>query len=98
MPSGPAAAGRVCATAFAKAKPDAVCPDGKDAEAGIGALRTLGTPAESRSGLLRRATTLRPMLTTAESTASATTPAPAARWPARPPHRTSGWAACVDLH
>jgi hypothetical protein len=38
-PSGPAAAGRVCATAFVKAKPDAVCPEGKDADAGIGTLR-----------------------------------------------------------
>src|SRR6478735_7331623 len=85
MPSGPAAAGRVCATAFVKAKPDAVCPEGKDADAGIGTRRTVGTPAESRSGRLRRAATLKPILTTAESTASATSPAPAARRPARPP-------------
>jgi len=71
MPSGPAAAGKVCATAFVKAKPDAVCPEGKDADAGIGTLRTAGTPAESRSGRPRRAATLRPTLTTAESTAIA---------------------------
>src|SRR5215207_5283577 len=85
MPRGAAAAGRVCATAFVKAKPDAVCPDGKDAEPGIGTLRTGATPAESRSGRLRRAANLKPMLTTAESTASATSPAVAARRPVRPP-------------
>src|SRR3954449_209743 len=85
MLSGPAAAGRVCATALVKAKPDAVCPEGKDADVGIGTLRTVGTPAESRSGRPRRAAALRAVLMTAESTTSATSPARAARRPALPP-------------
>src|SRR3954451_1569968 len=85
MASGAAAAGKVWATAFVKAKPDAVCPEGKDSEAGMGTLRTVGTPAESRSGRLRRAGALRATLTAAESTASATSPATAARRPTRPP-------------
>ncbi len=94
--SGAAAMGSVCPTALANAKPDAACPDGNDAECGIGTWRRAGTRAESRSGRRRRAASLKPMLTTAESTASATSPARRCAGPARPP--TAAIATAIPSH
>jgi hypothetical protein len=82
---GAATTGRVCATALAKAKPDAACPEGHDAECGMGTWRPADTPARSRAGRRRRVAIFTPAFTTAESTATATSPALAARRPSSPP-------------
>jgi hypothetical protein len=83
--SGAAAPAALCATAVAKANADAACPEGNDAECGIGTRRSSGTPAASRSGRVRRAANLKPMLTSAESSATAARPVAAPRRPFGPP-------------
>jgi hypothetical protein len=69
----------------AKAKAEALCPEGSDGDAGIRTQRSLDTVAGSRSGRLRANSGFTTTLLTAEDTPTLTTPRSAARRAGRPP-------------